>query len=43
MHTGGWMIVHTYNKTYFSDNSCEINLMDICEKKDVRADLIDKV
>jgi len=26
-----------------SDNTCEINLMDIVEKKDVRADQIDKV
>lgn len=27
----------------FSDNSVEINLMDAVEKKEVRADLIDKV
>lgn len=26
-----------------SDNTCEINLMDIVEKKDVRPDQIDKV
>jgi hypothetical protein len=29
--------------TNASDNTCEINLMDIAEKKDVRPDLIDKV
>lgn len=31
LHTGGWLIVH-------SDNSCEINVMDIFEKKDLRPD-----
>jgi hypothetical protein len=27
----------------FSDNTCEINFMDLVEKKDVRPDQIDKV
>jgi len=31
MHTGGWAIVH-------ADNTCEINLMEIIEKKDVKPD-----
>lgn len=35
MHTGGWVIVH-------ADNSCEINLMDIVERKDVKPELLDK-
>ena len=29
MHTGGWIIIH-------ADNSCEINLMDIVDRKDVK-------
>jgi hypothetical protein len=29
MHTGGWVIIH-------ADNSCEINLMDIVDRKDVK-------
>ena len=29
--------------TYSSDNTCEINLMDVAEKKDIKPDQIDKV
>ncbi len=43
LHTGGWLIVHTYFFHNESDNTCEINLMDIVEKKDVKVDQIDKV
>lgn len=35
MHTGGWVIIH-------ADNSCEINLMDIVDRKDVKPELLDK-
>ena len=31
-----------FSLTYIRDNSCEINLMDAVEKKDVRADNFDK-
>ena len=43
IHTGGWAIVHRYLFVLCSDNTLEINLMDAVEKKEVRADLIDKV
>ncbi len=36
----------SYTRIYLpnhSDNTCEINLMDVAEKKEVKPDLIDKV
>lgn len=33
IHSGGWLIIH-------GDNSCEINLMDCFEKKEIWGDLI---
>lgn len=35
LHTGGWAIVHM-------DNTCEINFMDLVEKKDVKVDGFEK-
>jgi len=35
MHTGGWLIINP-------DNSCEINLMEAVERKDIQADRLDK-
>lgn len=34
---------YVFSSFKFSDNSCEINLMDIVDKKEVRVDQIDKV
>ena len=33
VHSGGWLIIH-------ADNSCEINLVDCFEKKEINAGLI---
>jgi hypothetical protein len=41
LHLGGWLIVHAY-LNLFRDNSCEINLLDAFEKKDIKPDLFDK-
>ena len=35
MHTGGWLVIHP-------DNSCEINLMECVDRKDVQGDRLDK-
>ena len=35
MHLGGWLVIHP-------DNSCEINVMDIVERKDIATDKLDK-
>ncbi|EAR90676.2 hypothetical protein TTHERM_01094890 (macronuclear) [Tetrahymena thermophila SB210] len=35
LHTGGWVIVH-------ADNTCEINVMDLFDRKEVRADQFEK-
>ncbi len=34
---------HVFFSIYQSDNTCEINLLDIVDKKEVRPDQIDKV
>ncbi len=38
----GWSSIRKYN-ILFRDNSVEVNLLDIVEKKDIAADKIDKV
>ena len=35
MHTGGWLIINP-------DNTCEINLMEAVDRKDIQGDKIDK-
>ncbi|EGR34765.1 hypothetical protein IMG5_002370 [Ichthyophthirius multifiliis] len=35
LHSGGWLIIH-------ADNTCEINVMDLFERKEVKADQFDK-
>lgn len=35
LHTGGWLIINP-------DNTCEINLMECVDRKDVQADKLDK-
>ena len=35
MHMGGWLIINP-------DNSCEINLMEAVDRKDIQSDKIDK-
>ena len=35
MHLGGWLVIHP-------DNSCEINIMDIVERKHIETDKLDK-
>ncbi len=36
MHAGGWVFIH-------ADNTCEINLVDIYERKEVKADQVDRI
>lgn len=41
LHLGGWCVIHAY-LFLFSDNTCEINLMDAFEKTEVKPDLFDR-
>ena len=44
LHLGGWAIIHAYLiELIIRDNTCEINLLDAFEKKDVHVDQFDSV